>query len=55
MRRLATGWGMPAAAAPWVKLACRLTATKAAQPAMRSMGSTYATTAWITLFVSLTA
>lgn len=37
MRRLATGWGMRAAAAPWVKLPRSLTWMKAVQAPTRSM------------------
>lgn len=40
-RRLATDWGMPAAAAPEVKLPCPLTATKARQAATTSTCRTY--------------
>ncbi|MGV9214337.1 SDR family NAD(P)-dependent oxidoreductase [Micromonospora sp. RB23] len=47
MRRLATDWGIPAAAAPEVKLPWPLTATKARHAATMSIRPTYTRNAWV--------
>ena len=48
MRRLATGCGMPVAAAPSVMLPSSLTAVKVRQASTKSITSGYALLLWIT-------